>query len=209
MKTKSILLLVAVSLTATSCSMFSATLSSVECPMDAKQMFGETKIVNIKDSKLDTNRYEDDFIDISWSLSHSRFDFNISHAQFHFKLKNKSNHTIKINWDDMSYVGTTGRVSRVDKGMKYISLPMTTIPKGAVLHESVSPTDDVSNFSGNWFEKNHFSANDSKRQTEKPTVSILMPILIENIQNDYLFVFEIDKNFNPEEDLEDENDFIY
>lgn len=72
---------------------YSVGLSSVESPADAKQQFGETKVVNFKDGEVNKYRYEDNYIEIVWY---------VSGKQFNFDLKNKSGHTLKINWDDIS-----------------------------------------------------------------------------------------------------------
>lgn len=74
---------------------YSVGLSSVESPADAKKQFGETKVVTFKEGEVDKYRYEDDFIEIVWYVGLKKFNF---------ELKNKSTHTMKINWDDISYV---------------------------------------------------------------------------------------------------------
>lgn len=190
MKKKSILVILAVAIIANSCgsmSMFPVRLLSVESPKDARQTFGETNIVNMKEGKTDKSRYEDDFIEIVWS---------VSRKQFNFELKNKSNHTIRINWDDISYVDTKGKVGRVmHNGVKYIernnSQPSTSVPRGATISDLLLPTDNVYNINGYWFEKNLISTDYNERQGKK-TMSVLMPIMIENVQNDYVFVFEVE-----------------
>ena len=91
---------------------YSVGLSSVESPADAKQQFGETKVVSFTDEQgIDKYRYEDDFIEVIWY---------VSATQFNFDLKNKSGHTIKINWDDISYVDINGSAGRVmHAGVKF------------------------------------------------------------------------------------------
>ena len=175
-------------------------LNSVESPADAKQQFGETKVVNFTEGELTKYRYEDDYIDIVWY---------VGAKQFNFVLKNKSNHTIKINWDDISYVdikGNTGRVMHA--GVKYIdrnsSQPATSVPKGASLSDILLPVDNVYYVNGQyggWREKllipAYYQSKEAMAQ-EAPTyvgkqMRILMPISIENVQNDYTFVFNIDE----------------
>ena len=74
---------------------YSVGLSSVESPANAKQQFGETKVVDFKDGEVNKYRYEDDYIEIVWF---------VSSKQFNFELKNKTTHSMKINWDDISFV---------------------------------------------------------------------------------------------------------
>ena len=90
---------------------YSVGLATVESPADAKQQFGETKVVTFDEEGVSKYRYEDDYIDIVWF---------VGSKQFNFTLKNKSGHTLKINWDDVSYVDTKGQVGRVmHAGVKY------------------------------------------------------------------------------------------
>lgn len=174
-------------------------LNSVESPADAKQQFGGTKVVNFTEADLTKYRYEDDYIDIVWY---------VGQKQFNFVLKNKSNHTIKINWDDISYVDIKGNTSRImHSGVKYVdrnaSQPASSIPKGASLSDILLPVDNVFFDSqyGGWREKllipAYYRSKEAMEQ-EAPTyvgkqMRILMPISIESVQNDYTFVFNIDE----------------
>ena len=79
-------------------------LSAVESPENARVQFGETKVVTFTDGDKQKYRYEDDYINIVWFMGYKEFDFS---------LTNKSDHTIKINWDDISYVDINGNVGRV------------------------------------------------------------------------------------------------
>lgn len=182
---------------------YSVGLSSVESPADAKKQFGETKVVTFKDGEVDKYRYEDDFIEIVWYVGLKKFNF---------ELKNKSTHTMKINWDDISYVDINGKTRRVmHAGVKYIernnSQPATSLPKGASLSDILLPTDNVilsSGLYGGWIESNlipsYYSTSEAMANGAESYVgkkmTILMPIMIENVQNDYTFVFNIDKWLN-------------
>lgn len=182
---------------------YSVGLSSVESPADAKKQFGETKVVTFKEGEVDKYRYEDDFIEIVWYVGLKKFDF---------ELKNKSTHTMKINWDDISYVDINGKTRRVmHAGVKYIernnSQPATSIPKGASLSDILLPTDNVilsSGLYGGWIESNlipsYYSTSEAMANGAESYVgkkmTILMPIMIENVQHDYTFVFNIDKWLN-------------
>lgn len=176
---------------------YSVGLTSVESPADAKKQFGETKIVNLNDDDINKYCYEDDFIEIIWFVDSKQFNFN---------LKNKSDHTIRINWDDISYVDIKGESKRMmHSGVKYgernNSQPATTIPKGASLSDLLLPTDNVyyANEVG-WREKYllpsvfHKETIDILPQTYVGRkMSIMMPIVIENIQNEYTFIFNVEE----------------
>lgn len=182
---------------------YSVGLTQVESPADAKQQFGETKVITFDEEGVSKYRYEDDFINIVWF---------VDMKQFNFTLTNKSGHTLKINWDDVSYVDTKGQVGRVmHSGVKYAernnSQPATTIPKGASITDILLPTENVYYVSGQyggWREKylipcvfetpEAFNAGASSQVGK--TMTIMMPIMIENVQNDYTFTFNIDKLLN-------------
>jgi len=173
-------------------------LNEVESPSDAKKQFGETKIQNFDEGDLTKYQFEDDYINIVWY---------VSATQFNFTLTNKSKYAIKLDWDNISYVNTDGIVGRVmHAGVKYTdrnsSQPPTTVPRGATISDILLPVDNVyfSEYVG-WREKLLIpSFYQSKEAMEKgaPTyvgkqMKVFMPILIENVENDYTFVFNIDK----------------
>ena len=182
---------------------YSVGLSEVESPKDAKQQFGETKVVTFDENGISKYRYEDDYIDIVWY---------VDSKQFNFTLKNKSGHTLKINWDDISYVDINGQVGRVmHNGVKYTernnSQPATTIPKGANITDLLLPTSNVYYVSGQyggWRERYlipcvYKTPDDFNKEASTyigKTMTIMMPIMIENVQNDYSFTFNIDKLLN-------------
>lgn len=182
---------------------YSVGLSAVESPANAKQQFGETKVVTFDDNGVSKYRYEDDYINIVWYVSPTKFNFT---------LNNKSNYSLKINWDDISFVNTNGQVGRVmHSGVKYSernnSQPATTVPKGAKISDILLPTSNVSFISGQyggWVENYLFPCvyktpeafNAGASSLIGKTMSIMMPIMIESVQNDYTFTFNIDRLLN-------------
>ena len=182
---------------------YSVGLSSVESPADAKQQFGETKVVTFNEEGVSKYRYEDDYINIVWY---------VGLKQFNFTLNNKSGHRLKVNWDDISFVDTEGQVGRVmHSGVKYTernnSQPATTVPKGASITDILLPTDNVYYVSGQYggWRENYLLAcvyqtpeafNAGASSLVGKTMTIMMPIMIENVQNDYTFTFNIEKLIN-------------
>ena len=182
---------------------YSVGLSAVESPADAKQQFGETKVVTFDEEGVSKYRYEDDYINIVWY---------VGLKQFNFTLKNKSGHSLKINWDDISFVDTKGQVGRVmHSGVKYTernnSQPATTVPKGASISDILLPTENVYFVSGQYggWRENYLlpcvyqtpeAFNAGASSLVGKTMTIMMPIMIENVQNDYTFTFNIDKLLN-------------
>lgn len=210
MNKNSILALVAVAFIFTSCGIlqgyvanYSVGLATVESPADAKQQYGETKVVSFNEEGVSKYRYEDNYIDIVWY---------VGQKQFYFTLENKSGHTLKVNWDDISYVDVNGQAGRVmHSGIKYTdrnsSQPATTIPKGASISDILLPTNNVhfdSGQYGGWREdylipcvyKTPEAFNAGAPSLVGKTVTVMMPIMIENVQNDYTFTFNIDKLVN-------------
>ena len=182
---------------------YSVGLSSVESPADAKQQFGETKVVTFNEEGVSKYRYEDAYINLVW---------HVGLKQFNFTLNNKSGHSLKINWDDISFVDTEGQVGRVmHSGVKYTernnSQPATTVPKGASISDILLPTENVYFVSGQYggWRENYLlpcvyqtpeAFNAGASSLVGKTMTIMMPIMIENVQNDYTFTFNIDKLLN-------------
>lgn len=184
-------------------------LSSVESPADAKVQFGDTKVVNYLDNKdnISKYRYEDDFVDMIWYVTNERFMFD---------LKNKTKYPIKINWDDVTYVDAYGEAKRViHQGVKYANRnetqAITTIPRGAKVSDFLVPTDNIV-YSSNigWYETNIIPVSFRERNKAEQSLdiykgkklSIMMPLQIENVQNDYMFEFEIGNDANVKEHKE-------
>ena len=181
-------------------------LSSVESPADAKKQFGDTKVVNYMDNEdnISKYKYEDDFVEMIWYVTAGRFMFD---------LKNKTNYSIKINWDEVTYVDANGEAKRViHQGVKYANRnetqAITTVPRGSKVSDFLVPADNIeySDYVG-WYEKNIIPISfDSRENVEKAIdaykgkkMSILMPLQIENIQNDYMFEFKIGDDAEVEE----------
>lgn len=159
--------------------------------------------MNFQEGTTNKYRYEDDYINIVWYVDSKQFNFN---------LTNKSGHTLKINWDDISYVDYNGKTGRVmHSGVKYTernnSQPSSTVPKGASLTDILLPTENVYYVSGQyggWREHNLIPSiykDEATRAAQAPkyvgkTMTIMMPIVIENVQNDYSFTFIIDELHN-------------
>lgn len=200
---KRILLSLIAAVSMTSCAFgpyltYSVGLSNVEAPVDAKTQYGEIKIIKLDVEGKTNYKYEDDYIDIMWI---------VTSTQFNFVLKNKSNYSIKIPWDDVAYISPSGQTGRVmHSGVKYIdrnnSQPASVVPKGASLSDIVIPTDNVYYVSGQyggWREKKLFSFEIDKNNIEQSkqehigkTVRLLFPIIIQDVKNEYVFEFKVE-----------------
>lgn len=196
---KSFALLFAASVLFTSCgSLFKVTsydvsLSAVESPADAKVKYGDTKIVSFEEDGQSKYRYEDDYINISWY---------VGLKQFYFTLKNKSDYSLKIPWDDIVYVDVDGDTKRVmHSGVRYTdrnaSQPASIVPKNASISDVLLPTDNVSYNSGIGWTEGYLFPQYSKQEDASNSrvlgknIRVTFPIIIQDVQNEYTFEFSI------------------
>ena len=177
---------------------YNIVLSEVESPENAKVEYGETKVVTMAEEGIDKYVYEDDYMRIAWY---------VDLKMFHFTLTNKSKHSIKINWDDISYVDVNGAANRIiHAGVKYSeksnAQAPTTVPRRASITDLILPADNVkyNQYTG-WLTyflfPMHYTSVDVMNETAPKYVGkemcILMPIEIEGVRNEYMFVFKVDK----------------
>lgn len=174
-------------------------LQEVERPENAKERYGESKIVNFEEEGKTKYSYEDDMIKIVWlPLS----------TQFGFTLKNKTDHSIKIIWDEAVYVDQNGSSGRVmHAGVKYTDRnnpqPPTVVVKKANIDDMIVPTDNVYYVSGQyggWRTKPMFPNRASTQEelnalTQKyigKEVKVLLPLKIQETINEYIFTFKVE-----------------
>lgn len=116
---------------------YKTALLKVEKPEKATNRYGNTKI--IQDNGIDKYSYNDSIIDI--------VIFGTS-EQFNFMLKNVSDHSLKIIWNEAAFVGLDGLSSKImHVGTKFSERegdqPATTIIKGAKIEDLATPTSNV------------------------------------------------------------------
>ena len=174
-------------------------LQSVERPEDASERYGESTIVDFQEDGSKKYRYEDDLIDVVWvPLS----------TQFAFSLKNKSDNSIKILWDEAVYVNESGSSSIVmHAGVKYIdrnnSQPPTIVVKNSTIEDMVVPTDNVYYISGQYggWRTSPIFPNSATTPDELIVISnnyigkevqVLLPLEIQGTVNEYIFTFKVE-----------------
>lgn len=173
---------------------YHTSLSKVEKPENPAVQFGNTTI--IEDEGVTKFSYKDNFIDI--------IIFGTA-TKFFFTLRNVSENTLKLVWNDAVYVDYNGNTSRVmHSGIKYSeresAQPASIIIRGATLEDMVCPTANVY-----WHEYRkdwdlHLMYPD-KVLAETKQVQLMLPIQIKDIVNEYIFVFDIKYNYNHPERL--------
>lgn len=180
----------------TSCSVYRASydisMNEVERPESTANRYGEYTIA--KNEADDKFTYEDELISAV---------FYVAEKQVAFAITNKTQHTIKINWDESAYIDVNGKTSKViHSGIRYMdkSAPQapSVIVKGGILEDIVAPVDYIY-YSDGWKTKYLFQNYDFNEQEMRSTanlyvgkaIKVLLPIVIEDVQNDYIFTFTI------------------
>jgi len=172
---------------------YDMSLQEVRRPAEAQERYGEQKIFL---SEKDKNYvFEDEMVKIAWLLTPGKIGFI---------LQNKTEHPVRIIWDEAAYVDENGETHRVmHSGVKYInrdqSQPPSVVVQNGKLSEVIIPTDYISYVSG-WSEQPLFPTGDmgeleklkeSSRVYIGKTFQVLLPIQIEGKTNDYVFIFKI------------------
>ncbi len=176
---------------------FIAALTKVEKPSNSAVRYGKTTSVTEKD--ITKYSYEDNFIDILIFAGNS---------QFNFMLKNVSENTLKVVWNEAVFVDVDGSASKImHSGIKYSQRegdqPSSTIIKGAKLEDLAAPTDKVyySDVLKEWSSKSLYSNADQK--AEGQTIKLMLPIQVKDVVNEYIFEFTLSYVFNHPEYLAD------
>ncbi len=171
-----------------------STLSKVEKPSNPSVKFGKT--TTVEDKGITKYSYEDNFISI--------IIFGDS-EQFSFTLKNVSQSTQKLIWDEAVFVDYKGSTSKVmHSGIKYsqreASQPASTIIKGASLDDIACPTSNVyySDILKKWTTKSMYPTTVSM---ETKQVQLMLPIQIKDVTNEYIFIFDINYKYKYPERL--------
>lgn len=138
---------------------YSFSLQNVERPEKTSQRYGPQKIDTLSNEKKYKFYFEDELVRILW-------DINV--LKIVFSLQNKTDHSIKIHWDEAAYMDENGRSHRVmHTGIKYTdreqSIPPSVVVRKGIIEDIVFPTDYIyweegSRYTtGRWKEKPLFS----------------------------------------------------
>lgn len=175
-------------------------LVSVERPEDAADRYGAVKIETVDEGGVTKYGFSDDLVSIVWNAGETQFDFVLS---------NKTDHSIKIIWDEAAFIDRDGTTSRVmHTGVKYVdrnnSQPPTVVPRGGTVTDVIVPTDRVyyssSEYGGGWniapmlpiTAQSEESMQMTVDELKGKTIQILLPLGIEDVVNEYIFVFRVD-----------------
>jgi hypothetical protein len=190
---------------------YSFSLAKVERPEKATQRYGSQKFDTLSTGKY-SFYFEDDMIRALWTVSTG----NIS-----FSIQNKTDHSIKVPWDEAAFIDEFGSSHRVmHSGIKYNDKQQPQAPsiiaRRASIEDLVFPTDYVNwkegsrYTAGKWEEKPFFPNLDFQsellpgkystfaqfdqavKSKSGKTVQVLLPLQIEDVINDYIFTFKVD-----------------
>ena len=177
-------------------------LQKVETSGVEKELFANSKTTNIVDYDKSKSIYEDDFIKIIWEPSF--YVFNIL-------LTNKSEHSIKIIWNDAIYVDENGNSERVAHAAeKYIrvedSQQPTNVLKKLTIKDQIQPNENIHYDENNgWTSQplltENFGDTPEELKRIKDTfkgkiIRISLPIQTYETTIEYLFEFVV-KDFVP------------
>lgn len=172
---------------------YKTALAKVEKPEDATNRYGETK--TIQDAGVDKFSYNDSIIDITI--------FGTS-EEFKFVLKNISEHSLKIIWNEAAFVGLDGSTSKImHVGTKYsqreADQPATVVIKGAKIDDLATPTVNVyydegykigySTYGNGWKTRSMLPKEYSGKEAGE--IRLMLPIQIKDVVNEYTFVFRV------------------
>lgn len=186
---------------------YSATLSKVEKPEDANNPYGDIK--TIESDSIAKYSYVDSIMDIL---------IFTTQEQFNFCLKNVSEHSLRVIWNDAIFVGLDGIASKImHVGTKYSQKegdqPATTIIKNSKLDDIAVPTANVYYYEGIFLGSRRIGAGWKKKPmlpkdykgSEIGEIRLMIPIQIKGILNEYTFVFNVKYQYKHPELLHTHN----
>ena len=169
-------------------------LTQVEKPSNPAIRYGKTTVV--EDKKISKYSYVDNVIDILIFGGSEQFDFI---------LKNVSDNSIKVIWNEAVFVGFDGTTSKImHVGTRYSQRegdqPATTIIKGAKIEDLAAPTCNV-RYSSTLKEWVTDSMYPSISGLSPGKLRLMLPIQIKEVVNEYVFVFDVNYVYDYPERL--------
>lgn len=171
-----------------------STLVKVEKPEKSSERYGDVKTID--DKGVTKYSFEDDYINIIIFGGDSHFNF---------KLNNKTRNSIKIVWDDAVFVDCNGSTSKViHSGIKYNEREdpqvATTIISGASLDDIACPISNIrfEEIQKEWVTDPMYPKTISKGVKQ---FRLMLPIQIKDVVNEYVFIFDVEYEYNHPERL--------
>ena len=172
---------------------YKTVLYKVEKPENPAIKYGKTRVV--EEEGIEKYTYVDNVIELV--VANSEKDFSVI-------LKNVDSHSIKIIWDEASYVDNLGLTSKVIHGeTKFLekehSQPPTTVLSGAKLVDFICPSSNIKfDIEKNIWQVAPLFPTEFMLE-DLGEVKLMLPIQIEDVVNEYVFVFKVYYDFaHPE-----------
>ena len=178
-------------------------LLQVEKPLEAKERYGASEIIKFETEEANKYSFEDELVKVVWFPPGDVLPFT---------LTNKTTHSIKLIWDEASYVDEYGVNHRVvHAGTRYVdrskAQPPSVIARGATLTDLVYPSDYTyweAKGRGLWgagkpigwvekplFPTSIYNAEELAEAHRGKTFQVLFPLEVEGVVNEYIFLFKI------------------
>jgi len=176
---------------------YQAALIEVQRPSDIADRYSEQITIEQSEEGEEQYMYSDSLISIAWI---------VGDEQLSFILENKTQHSMRVLWDEVTFVDITGNSSRVmHEGVRYVdrnaSQPPSVVPSNGRLIDIVVPTSNVYYVSGQyggWRTAGLIQPrNTSLGETEEALsnigrrFSVLFPVELQGVTNEYTFNFEV------------------
>jgi hypothetical protein len=186
---------------------YDMSMKSVERPSNPQIPYGEITTKSVEKEENGKTKFYHEFSD---EMIEGKFYF--TSRSIGFELKNKTNYTMKILWDNCAFIPPSGETKRViHEGVKLIDrnnaqLPSIIIRNGKIT-DSLTPSDNIyysgGQYGTGWNYKNLFKDFDiysgsldnilieAQQEYLNQVFSILLSFEIEGNVNDYIFNFDI------------------
>jgi len=168
-------------------------LREVARPSAAAQQFGPQQVTPIADSSGYV--FEDGLVRVEWQPHPTSINVTIH---------NRTEHTIRVLWDNAAFVDKDGRSNRVmHAGVPFAVRDQPQAPsvivRGGRLEDVIIPTEYVTLTASSWTQIPFFGVRSRGEAAADSTgksfvgrrVQVLLPLEIQGVQNDYIFTFEI------------------
>ena len=172
---------------------YKTVLYRVEKPENPAIKYGKTRVV--EEDGIEKYTYVDNVIE----LVVANYEKNFSVI-----LKNVDSHSIKIIWDEASYVDNLGLTSKIIHGEtkffeKEHSQPPTTVLSGAKLVDFICPSSNIKfDIEKNIWQVAPLFPTEFMLE-DLGEVKLMLPIQIGGVVNEYIFVFKVYYDFaHPE-----------
>ena len=174
--------------------LYNASLVTVDVPQDNKDRYSGSVQMQMTGEGEQNYLFSNEVFDSAWIVGSDRV---------HFYMTNKSATSIKIHWDEAVYIGMNGTSHRVmHKDVPFVERnnpqPPSVIPRGSTHEDVIIPTGNVAMVANSWYVTGLFHpVNHSQGTLEEARMnidrnySILLPVEIEGVTNEFTFTFTI------------------